>query len=185
MHTRATAWVFLRHGESVANAAGWLSGWEDVALTPRGEQQAVEAGRLLAGTPFGRCLTSDLSRAHRTATLALAGRSLPIHVLPELRERHMGVLQRQPWSEVKADGRHARWLAPWDVGPPGGESHAEAVGRALAALRRWEDGTPTLVVAHGSLLRGLLALLRGEVASERLSTPNALPAPWEGVLPRG
>lgn len=156
-----TTWIFLRHGQSVANAAGWLSGWDDVALTEKGEAQARAAGDALRQHPIGRCLSSDLSRAWRTACLALEGRAVPVHRVPELRERHMGCLQGQDWAACKADGRHDRWLRPWEDGPPGGESHRHAVRRALAALRWWDDGTPTLVVAHGSLLRGLVGLLDG------------------------
>lgn len=157
----ATRWIFLRHGESVANAAGWLSGWEDVALTPRGEEQARAAGLLLADVPIGRCLVSDLGRAQRTARFALAGRDVPIHTLGELRERHMGELQRAVIADCATDGRRERYLLPWGEGPPGGESRATAVRRALAALRHWDDGTPTLVVGHGSVLRGVLAVFDG------------------------
>jgi broad specificity phosphatase PhoE len=178
-----TSWIFLRHGQSHANAEGWLSGWDDVGLTPLGEAQARAAGELLRDTPLARCLVSDLGRAHRTALLALEGRGVPVHVLPELRERHMGVLQREPWEAVRDDGRHARWLAPWEAGPPGGESHREVVARVLAGLRRWEDGRPTLVVAHGSLLRGVLAVLRREPLAGRLALANATPEAWEGSLP--
>jgi bisphosphoglycerate-dependent phosphoglycerate mutase len=41
--------VLLRHGESAWNAADVFTGWIDVRLSGRGEQQAHEAG----GTP--RC----------------------------------------------------------------------------------------------------------------------------------
>ena len=66
-------WVFLRHGESTANRARQLSGWEDVALTALGRAQARDAGRALwaEGLCFDRVLSSDLVRAHDTATLAL------------------------------------------------------------------------------------------------------------------
>jgi broad specificity phosphatase PhoE len=186
VHAGPTRWTFLRHGESRANAGGWLSGWEDVALTDTGRAQAVAAGEMLRGVHFSRCLVSDLGRARETARLVLdaAGQGrCALHVLPELRERDMGVLQREPWDAVRADGRHARWLAPWEVGPPGGESHAVVVARALAGLRAWDDGAPTLVVTHGSLLRGLLARLRGEAPDARLSVGNAVPEGWEGRLP--
>jgi broad specificity phosphatase PhoE len=182
-----TVWIFLRHGESVANAAGWLSGWEDVELTPRGEEQAREAGQALAAVPIGRCLTSDLGRAVNTAALALGGRPVPTHVLGELRERHMGALQRVPVAECAADGRRDRWLLPWDGTPPGGESRAQAVRRALAALRHWDDGTPTLVVGHGSVLRGLVALFDGLPFDELHSLPparNAEPMLRRGPLPQ-
>jgi 2,3-bisphosphoglycerate-dependent phosphoglycerate mutase len=178
-----TSWTFLRHGQSHANAEGWLSGWDDVQLTHVGQQQARDAGAALRQVHFVRCLTSDLGRARHTAELVLDGRPVPIHVSAALRERHMGVLQREPWAIVKEDGRHTRWLAPWDVGPPDGESHRDAVSRAFAFLRAWDDGQPTLVVAHGSLLRGILAVLRGEELAQRLSTPNAVPETWRGAIP--
>lgn len=180
-----TEWVFVRHGESVANAEGWLSGWAEVALTPNGEAQAEAVGSLLRDVAIARCLVSDLGRAVRTAEIALAARGgppVPIHVLPELRERHMGALQGQPFTAVREDGRHARYLAPWDVGPPGGESHAVSVGRLRAALRLWDDGHPTLVVSHGSVLRGLLSSLERVDPSSRAPTPNATPLHWRGRL---
>lgn len=159
-----TLHVFLRHAESVANAGGWLSGWEDVELTARGEAQALAAGALLAAVeaehgPLRRLLVSDLGRARRTAALALGARRLPTHVLGELRERNMGDLQGVDIAQARADGRMERFMLPWEQGPPGGESHRACARRALAALRAWDDGTPTLVVAHGSLLRNVLGLL--------------------------
>lgn len=174
-----TLWVFLRHGQSFANAEGWLSGWKDVQLTATGEAQARAAARKLGDLPVRRCLSSDLSRAWRTAELALAGHPLhrarpaPVHRVPALRERHMGVLEGVQWDDARADGRHARWLQPWDVGPPGGESHARSVARALAALRHWDDGTATLVVAHGSLLRALVGILDGVPPDELGQLPSA------------
>jgi bisphosphoglycerate-dependent phosphoglycerate mutase len=43
--------VLLRHGESAWNAADIFTGWLDVALNEHGEQQAQQAGALLAGAP--------------------------------------------------------------------------------------------------------------------------------------
>lgn len=181
-----TTWVFLRHGESVANADGWLSGWEDVPLTPRGEEQARAAALALAEVAIRRCLVSDLTRARNTARLALGDRRVPVHTLAELRERHLGELQRAPLANVTADGRRARFLQPWHEGPPGGESRRAAVARALAVLRHWDDGTPTLVVGHGSVLRGVVAAFDG-VPVESLHalppTPNAEPIVRVGSVP--
>jgi broad specificity phosphatase PhoE len=169
-----TTWVFLRHGESTANAAGRLSGWQDVELTDRGRVQAKKAAAELAGFELARCLVSDLGRARETAALALAGRSVPTHVVPELRERSMGVLQGELAAEVRARGDSARWLQPWAVGPPGGEASAWAAGRALAALRHWDDGRPTLVVAHGAVIRNLLGVLDG-VPEDQIARGAAVP----------
>jgi broad specificity phosphatase PhoE len=176
-----TRWTFLRHGQSHANAEGWYSGWDDVSLTELGETQARSAGASLRGHTFARCLTSDLSRAWRTAEIALETRRIPVHRLPALRERHMGVLQGRRRADHAAD--ETRWLHAWDDGPPGGETLRETVARALATLRAWDDGTPTLVVAHGSLLRGLLATLEGRPPRDGISVGNATPMHWSGRLP--
>lgn len=183
-----TDWWFLRHGQSVANAAGWLSGWDDVALTEEGEAQARAAGELLRGLPIGRVLVSDLQRARRTAELAFAG--APVHVVAELRERNMGAMQGQRIAEVRADGRFDRYMRPFAAEPPGGESHRRILRRALAALRHWEDGTPTLLVAHGTLVKDLVAWVDGaepELLGEIPAAANASPihrrVAWRSLRP--
>ena len=176
-----TRWTFLRHGQSRANAEGWYSGWDDVGLTPVGEDEARRAGATLRELPFARCLTSDLSRAWRTAELVLEGSPVPIHRLPALRERHMGALQGQLRAGREND--ELRWLRHWDDGPPGGETLRVVVDRALAALRLWDDGEPTLVVAHGSLLRGLLAAIERRPPGSGISVANATPTHWTGPMP--
>lgn len=179
-----TTWIFLRHGESIANAGGWLSGWDDVPLTERGEAQALAAGVLLREHTIARCLTSDLGRAAHTARLALGERRVPTLQLGELRERNMGTFQGVSIALLAQDGRRATHLLPFDAAPPGGESRRQAVRRALAGLRHWDDGRPTLVVAHGSVLRGVIAAFDGVDALDGLPpTPNAEPVVRVGPVP--
>ena len=40
--------VLLRHGESAWNLSNQFTGWVDVDLTEKGEQQALRGGELLA-----------------------------------------------------------------------------------------------------------------------------------------
>ncbi len=155
-------WYFLRHGESFANAEGWLSGWTDVALTPRGEAQADEAGARLATVSFERALCSDLRRARDTARRVLAASTLPCPPLQEslaLRERDLGRWQGVPLADVRGDQR-IHTLLSWSGRPEQGESQADMAARALpflASLPAVEG--PTLLVAHGGLNRVLLGLL--------------------------
>ena len=53
--------VLLRHGESEWNAKDLFAGWDDVALSERGEAQAITAGEELAshGLLPGVVHTSD------------------------------------------------------------------------------------------------------------------------------
>jgi len=65
--------VLLRHGESEWNSANRFTGWVDVDLTARGEQQARHSGELLreAGLLPDVLHTSVLTRAVRTGTITL------------------------------------------------------------------------------------------------------------------
>lgn len=170
-------WIFLRHGESSANAGGFLAGWDDVPLTPLGVEQAVAAGRALAGVPFERVVVSDLRRAQHTASLALDARGGE-HPTPlvdhRLRERHLGQWSGVSLEALRADGRNAELLG-WDTAPPEGESHLTMMLRVLPALVELGEGPDTLMVSHGGLLRALLGLLDGTPTEQigRVRIPNA------------
>ena len=65
--------VLVRHGQSEWNLKNLFTGWRDVDLTEQGEQEAREAGRLMAGEGLVVDVlhTSLQKRAIRTADLAL------------------------------------------------------------------------------------------------------------------
>ena len=65
--------VLLRHGESVWNKENLFTGWTDVGLSEKGNQEAVEAGRILRseGYVFDVAYTSVLKRAIKTLWIAL------------------------------------------------------------------------------------------------------------------
>lgn len=97
--------ILLRHGQSIWNRAGRFTGWANVALSPRGEREAVDAAELLLGAPLppiDLCYTSVLSRCTRTAELCLDAYCLGLG-LPRpqtrrrwrLNERHYGALTGQ------------------------------------------------------------------------------------------
>lgn len=181
-------WVFLRHGESTANRARQLSGWEDVALTALGRSQARDAGRALwaEGLCFDRVLSSDLVRAHDTATLALeayvahgGGPPPPIELDGRLRERNMGRYQGASYDAMREAGIMARMIT-WAQRPPGGESHADLARRVVGALAAHEAAGVSgsvLFVAHGGVIRTLLGLLDGEPRAEigKTHVANATP----------
>ena len=52
--------VLIRHGQSAWNLENRFTGWWDVGLTPKGEEEAKRAGELLAarGIDFDLCFTS-------------------------------------------------------------------------------------------------------------------------------
>lgn len=150
----------VRHGESTANAEGWLAGWVDAPLTARGEAQAHALQPQLSAWAPERIVTSTLERAWRTASLAWPHAAPPIERHAALRERHIGAWERVPRAELKADGR-LRHLVTFDGHAPGGESQRDLGRRLLTWLAAHDDGRDTLLVVHGGVMRVLLGLLDG------------------------
>lgn len=119
--------VLVRHGQSAWNAANRFTGWEDVPLTEKGEDEAREAGRLLgeAGDlSLAVVHTSLLVRSIRTAELALevSGRSwLPVRRHWRLNERHYGDLtgrNKAETAEIHGADQVAIWRRSYAVPPP-------------------------------------------------------------------
>ena len=181
--------MLARHGESVANAQGWLAGFKDVALTPTGQAQARALAEELASVPFGRVVSSDLTRAVETARPVVSGRAGVQWLVTEaLRERDLGA-----WAEVRRDalrasGEMARLISWWGR-PPGGESHDDLMRRALPYLASLPTlDAPSLLVGHGGLNRALLGLFDGlpleEIGARRIQNVEwrAIQVPEGGFL---
>jgi phosphohistidine phosphatase SixA len=89
--------ILLRHAEALAAAAGGDD--HSRALSPRGEQEALAAGRWLAshGARPDRVLCSPAARARRTAELAMRALApeAPIGLCEEVYEATPGALLDQ------------------------------------------------------------------------------------------
>ena len=118
--------VLLRHGQSQWNLENRFTGWWDSDLTPQGEAEAANAGKLLseAGISPDVVHTSLQTRAIRTVNLALEalGRSwLPVHRHWRLNERHYGDLTGLDKAETTAKHGEEQvhiWRRAYDVPPP-------------------------------------------------------------------
>ena len=118
--------VLLRHGQSLWNLEQRFTGWVDIDLTDEGEAEAVRAGELIKATdiPLDRCFCSVLTRAIRTADLALAAADqlwIPLEKSWRLNERHYGGLTGRTHAEVAAevgDEQVRLWRRSYDIPPP-------------------------------------------------------------------
>lgn len=118
--------VLVRHGESTWNKSNQFTGWYDADLSAAGEQEAVEAGKMLkeAGFDFDVAYTSVLKRAIRTLWSVLKELSLewiPVHRNWRLNERHYGALQGLDKVETVAKHGEAQvkiWRRSYDIPPP-------------------------------------------------------------------
>ena len=118
--------VLVRHGESIWNLENRFTGWTDVDLSPKGLEEAREAGRLLkeGGYTFDLAHTSVLKRAIRTLWMVLDGMDrmwIPVHRSWRLNERHYGALQGLNKAEIAAkygDEQVKIWRRSFDTPPP-------------------------------------------------------------------
>lgn len=118
--------VLVRHGESVWNAENRFTGWWDVDLTAKGEEQARSAGTLMAEAEIAPDVlhTSLQTRAIRTAELALEEMGLlwlPVRRHWRLNERHYGDLTGRDKAETTeryGEEQVFTWRRSYDVPPP-------------------------------------------------------------------
>ena len=179
--------VLLRHGESQWNLENRFTGWVDVLLSPKGEEEARQAGEKLkaANVHFDMVFTSILQRAHRTMEIALevlGQQGIPVEKDQALNERHYGDLQGLNKAETAkkfGDEQVHIWRRSYDIAPPGGESLKDTAARTLPyyeakILPMVKAGKNILVAAHGNSLRSLVMhldqLTREQVLELNLGT---------------
>lgn len=146
-------YVIARHAESTLNFENRVNGDPNVPvhLTDKGRDEARLLGQQLAHIPLQLCVHTQFSRTRETAEIALAGRAVPIEVVPELGDIQIGELEGKTLEDYRAWKRsHTRGDAF-----PGGESLDNAARRYAGAyeglLQRPEDAI--LVVTHEIPLR--------------------------------
>lgn len=167
VEAQATELYLVRHGETAWNRAGRLQGSRDLPLNEVGRRQAEALAELLRPRTISAVFCSPLRRARQTAERILAGRDVPLQILPELAEMRCGA-----WEGLDAAERERRYPRvfeewredPWRAAIPDGEPleqlHDRA-GRALGAILRESAGKRVVVSGHGFLNRVILLSLLG------------------------
>ena len=161
--------LLARHGETPWNAEGRYQGQEDIPLSDVGIGQATALGERLRDLPIQRAIASPLSRARRTAELALgAERAGQLMFDGGLKEIAHGEWEGLLASEIgeKDPARLRAWREePDTVLMPGGESLRQVLDRSGRGLARATEGLgdddTLLLVAHDAVNRVLLCRILG------------------------
>lgn len=167
-----TRLLFVRHGESHANAHGIAGGQlGDGGLTDRGRRQAealrdrlAQSRELSAAAAF---YCSTLPRAIETAEILRPAlpQKLPLEHDESLVELKVGIIDGLSWREASS-----RYPAPdWDQEPlepcaPGGESLLEFHERCVqcvAKLTQRHPGELVVIVAHGGVIEQVMKIHQG------------------------
>lgn len=118
--------VLVRHGQSTWNKENRFTGWKDVPLSERGQEEASRAGKLLLekGIEVDVAYTSVLRRAVTTLWRMLDAMDrvwIPVNRSYRLNERHYGGLQGLNKSETAAKHGEEQvlvWRRSFDTPPP-------------------------------------------------------------------
>ena len=157
--------LLCRHGQTGFNAALRFQGQLDEPLSDLGREQAKLLASRLADEQVDIAYTSDLSRAHETAVLALAGRDLDLRTDPRLREIAFGRWEGLTYAEIKdlyPDEVAARERDRVNYAMLGGESLAglgERVKAFLDDVLPSHAGQSVLIIAHGGTVNALISSL--------------------------
>ena len=184
--------ILLRHGQSQWNLENRFTGWIDVPLSPKGKEEARQAGKKLKEYHIDKAYTSALKRAQETLTLTLkeAGiNGLPIEKDQALNERHYGDLQGLNKAETakKFGEEQVRiWRRSYDVAPPNGESLKDTAARTLPYFEKkivpdLKAGKNILIAAHGNSLRSITMWLEKLTKEQvlKLEIPTGVPIVYE------
>jgi 2,3-bisphosphoglycerate-dependent phosphoglycerate mutase len=190
--------VLVRHGESQWNLENRFTGWVDVPLSAKGEEEARAAGEKLQGYTFDKAFTSVLQRAKNTlkTILEVTGQTgIEIEYDQALNERHYGALQglnKQETALKYGDEQVKIWRRSYDVPPPAdktelnpdgiSESLKDTAARTLPyyekhILPEIAAGKNIIIAAHGNSLRSIVMYLE-ELTKEQvleLNIPTGAP----------
>jgi 2,3-bisphosphoglycerate-dependent phosphoglycerate mutase len=159
--------IIFRHGQSTWNLENKFTGWVDVELSPKGIEEAKQAGLKIKGYHFDFAYASSLKRAQETLKLSLETAQhppiLPIYNLA-LNERMYGDLQGLDKKETAlkyGEEQVKIWRRSFDVPPPNGESLKDTAARVIPYFEneiapKLKAGKNVVIAAHGNSLRALI-----------------------------
>lgn len=173
--------VIVRHGQSQWNLENRFTGWVDIDLSPKGIEEAHNAGKKLVDYKFDAAFTSALIRAQKTLSIILeeiGQTEIPVEKDKALNERMYGDLQGLNKDETRrqyGDDQVKIWRRSYDIAPPRGESLKDTAERVLPY---WEEkiapvlksGKNILISAHGNSLRALIMHLEKLTKEQILET---------------
>lgn len=163
----ATRLILIRHGQSIDNIAGRLSGWHESDLTPLGHLQAQRMAQHVAEAFQPTVVyASPLRRTAQTAEPLARLLGQPIRFRDDLRELHFGVFEGRTLSEIIAEYPE-EWErarnneeSDLDFAWRGGESRRafyERISNAILDLVQSHADESIAVVSHGGVLSSLVA----------------------------
>lgn len=127
---------------------------ENRSLSPQGYKDADRVADILQKYPIGAIYSSPFRRAYQTIEPLAVRLDLPVHIEPDLRERHLGnSLTEDFYTAVEQT-----WQSP-SFSYPEGESNSTAQKRGKAIIHRLQKqhvAEHIVLSTHGNLMALIL-----------------------------
>lgn len=163
--------LLIRHGETRWNREEIFRGQSDIPLNDFGCKQAEMLGNALLkwGLNQPQFITSPLSRAYETASIAAAAFNLENEIITEeaFNDICFGEWEGKTVNEIEENypEMYRRWKKePGKVKFPGGESLDKAAERAekgIYRLARGDINKTKVIISHRAINKALLCRLLG------------------------
>jgi len=160
--------ILARHGQTEWNAQRRFQGKSDVPLNEAGVSEAKALAERLKNWPVDVIYSSPLSRSMKTAQIIseVNVNGGNIEVRKELEEMGFGIWEKLSIHDVTKNfpGQYEAWKDdPSKMVPPGGESFEGIIERVKTVLEEILSShrREVLVVAHGGVIRAIVAFLLG------------------------
>ncbi|MCQ2493842.1 MAG: histidine phosphatase family protein [Lachnospiraceae bacterium] len=143
---------FVRHGQTVWNVENKICGATDIALTPKGHEQAIETGKkiLEQGIKADEILYSPLVRAKDTALHISEMTGIPAREELRLKEQNFGKYESTARNGAEFQEAKKQFICRYE----GGESMLHLAQRIYNLLDEIkEDDKTYILVAHNGIAR--------------------------------
>ncbi|WP_447979729.1 histidine phosphatase family protein [Candidatus Nitrospira bockiana] len=169
----------VRHGQSVGNALGHVTGAYGCPLTEQGRSSVLDLRRLCEAVQleWTHYYASPMARAIETSRLLVP--SARFEIVPALEETDAGICAE--WTLSRFNAEYPEFFS--DFRPercyPKGESHHQLYARCTRWFERMvgraSDGDRILIVAHGGSINSILHYAL-EIPLSKFPWFNLLPA---------
>ncbi|WP_342824594.1 histidine phosphatase family protein [Candidatus Lucifugimonas marina] len=156
--------ILIRHCETRSNVEGTVQGRRNLALSDRGEKQAVLVGEYVRGNfSIDRVISSNRKRCIQTA----AEIDQNVEINPLLREIHWGDWEGKKWADVKReypDDVEALLTADPTFTTPNGDSlmsFIQRIDQAISDLDLVNLNGDIAIVSHEGTVRTMITRLLG------------------------
>lgn len=158
MNTSGSNLFLMRHGETENNKANIWQCTRDVPLNENGRAQARETIPIINSIKPEYVITSSLSRARETASIACSSlENVEFIVEERLQERSCGLAEGMTTSEIREKFGLTMELTRTEIDRiPGAEPYAEFRKRVMEAIEQYSTelvGKKVLIVSHGGVMR--------------------------------